>query len=86
MPVRRACWKERDVTKVAKKKVDLAVAALLVSLFVLFAVASYALATRNGGQTAQERCERSGGIWHASAGHGAAGPHCMGGAAEATSR
>ena len=29
--------------------------------------------------SARDRCERSGGIWHDSAGHGSGVAHCMGG-------
>jgi hypothetical protein len=50
---------------------------ILVSALVVSAIA---LASRSDDEpTARERCERRGGIWHDSAGHGASAAHCMGG-------
>ena len=67
-------------------KVVLAIAAVATSLFLLVAVTAIALAMRASGEpSVRERCERSGGIWHDSAGHGASAPHCMGGAADRAS-
>lgn len=69
--------------KSAKEKTELAVAVVLASLLLLFVVTAIAIAMSGSSEaTAQERCERLGGIWHASAGHGADTAHCMGGAAE----
>ena len=56
-------------------------AALLVATLTVVVVATaVALAARSSGELShRERCERSGGIWHGSAGHGSDVAHCMGG-------